>query len=348
MKMKFLKFILFALTILGFVMYYNNIKHQNQVISGETMNTYYQISIRSPHENTLLKNQIKNELQQINAEMSAFDPMSDLSLFNRNTDNGWIDVPVNLSYVLKEAYKIYNQTNGYFDPSIGKLIDIWGFGSNKVQKLPTDEEVKAAKQLVGLNKIEFNKDFRQAKKRNSDITINLSAIAKGYAVDRIVSMLEKLGYTDFIVDIGGEVYAKGSRSKKDSGWNVGVARPDDNQVDNYEYIVKLKDTAVATSGDYRNYFYVDDKRYSHTIDPKTGYPVEHNLASVTVFDKSCMKADALATGIMSMGEEKGLAFANNNRLSVIMFVRTDAGFRPIVSNEAKKLLEKQQEKVNAK
>ena len=154
-------------------------------------------------------------------------------------------------------------------------------------------------------------------------------------------MLENKNYKNFIVEIGGEVKTKGNRSKKEKGWNIGIARPVEGATDIYEYIIKMNNMAVATSGDYRNYFYIDDKKYSHTINPKTGYPVEHNLTSVTVFDAECAKADALATAIMSMGDKKGLTFANNYNIPVIMFVRTEDGFQTLLSNKAQKMLEAQ-------
>lgn len=341
MKTKILKLVLILGVICGAMFYYSRMSGRFQIMSGETMNTYYRITVRDGRGDTLLHNEIKNELQQINNEMSVFENMSDISQFNKNTDSGWIDVPENLAKVLKEAYRVYTLTGGYFDPSVGKLVDLWGFGSSKTYKIPTEEEIAATKKQTGFNKINFSRDFRKARKSSQDVTLNLSAIAKGYAVDRIAGLLEQNGYGDFIVEIGGEVRAKGNRSKKEKGWNVGVAKPESGQEEQYEYIVKLQNSSVATSGDYRNYFYIDDKRYSHTIDPKTGYPVEHNLASVSVFAENCMSADALATGIMSMGEVKGLEFANNNRISAIMFVHTDDGFNVLVSNEAKKMLKQQ-------
>ena len=305
------------------------------------MNTYYRITIRSNNEDTLLHNEIKNELQLINNEMSVFENTSDLSQFNKDKDEGWIDVPETLTDILQKSYNLYVHTNGYFDPSVGKLVDIWGFGKNKNVKIPTKEEIEKVKQDTGFKQISFSKDFRRALKKNKEIQINLSAIAKGYAVDRISKMLENKGYNNFIVEIGGEVRVKGNRAKKEKGWNIGVARPEENSVTSYEYVIKLKNMSVATSGDYRNYFYIDDKKYSHTIDPKTGYPVEHSLSSVTVFDEECTKADALATGIMSMGEKKGLSFANNYNIPVIMFVQTEDGFRTILSNKAKKMIDEQ-------
>jgi len=272
--------------------------------------------------------------------MSVFDSMSDISQFNRNTEEDWIEIPENLSVVLKGSYQIYNLTNGYFDPSIGPLAEIWGFGVNKIHRVPSAEEIKAAKQDVGLNKITFTRDFRKAKKNNLNISLNLSAIAKGYAVDRIAKLLENQGYKNFMVEIGGEIRAKGGRNNKEHGWNIAIARPDSETVQNYAYAVRLSDMSVATSGDYRNYFNIEGKRYSHTIDPKTGYPVEHNLASVTVFDNECMRADALATAIMSMGEVRGIDFANKYKIPVVLFVHSEDGFQTVMSAEGKRLFQK--------
>ena len=340
MKAKVLKIFLISLIAGAAIFYYFYHSQPSQIMTGETMNTYYRIVIRDGHENTLLHNMIKDELLQINKEMSVFDSMSDISQFNQNTEEKWIDIPENLSVVLKASYQIYNQTNGYFDPSIGPLAEIWGFGVNKTHKIPSAEEIKAAKQNVGLDKITFSRDFRKAKKSNLNISLNLSAIAKGYAVDRIAQLLEAQGYQNYIVDIGGEIRTKGGRSNNEAGWNIAIARPDSETVGNYAYAVRLIDMSVATSGDYRNYFDMEGKHYSHTIDPKTGYPVEHNLASVTVFDKECMRADALATGIMSMGEKKGIEFANKHKIPVILFVHSDDGFQTVMSNEGKNLLQK--------
>ena len=339
MKSKIFKIIIILLLICATCVYCSYIRSQNKVITGETMNTYYRIAIRAGQDDSLLHKKIKSELQKINEEMSVFEPMSDISQFNRNTDSGWIDIEAELAEVLKEAHRVYQQTNGNYDPSVDKLIELWGFGTNKVHRIPSQEEIEETKKNIGFNKLTFSKDYRKVKKETPELSLNLSSLAKGYAVDRIVKLLEAEGYKNFIVDIGGEVRAVGNRAKKIKGWNVGVAKPDSEGVNNYEYIVRLQNMSVATSGDYRNYFYIDGKRYSHTINPKTGYPVEYNLASVTVFDKDCMRADALATGIMAMGEVKGLEFANNYRIPVILFVRNENGIQVLISNEGKKFLQ---------
>ncbi len=304
------------------------------------MNTYYRIKIRSPKENNLLHNSIKKELQRINEEMSVFEANSEISLINRDDTGEWIELSPEMSAVMKTAYNIYNKSNGYFDPTVGRLVDLWGFGTSKgTQKTPDDKLIKDTLKTTGFDKIRFSNNFTRVKKTNPETKINLSAIAKGYGVDRIAALLEENGYTDYVVEIGGEVKAKGDRSKESKGWNVAVVTPN-TQTNENAYIVPLKNYAVATSGDYRNFFYYNNKRYSHTISPKTGYPVEHSLASATVFHKNCTTADALATAIMAMGEKQGLNFANDNNLFVILFVREDSNkFKALLSNKAQKELE---------
>ena len=271
--------------------------------------------------------------------MSVFDLTSEISEINKAEANQWIELSEDMQFLLKNSHKIYQMSNGAFDPTTGKLIDLWGFGTTgKIKKIPNEEDIANMLKTTGFDKIQFNKDYSQLKKQDKDIMINLSAIAKGYGVDRLAKLLKSLEYTDFIIEVGGEVVASGNKSKEIKGWNVGVVKPSETTNEN-AFIVTLKDYAVATSGDYRNFFYIGEEKYSHTIDPKTGYPAKNNLLSVTVFHESCMIADGLATAIMSMGEEKGLNFANNNKLAVIMFVKTeDNQIKNIVSQKAQKLI----------
>ena len=168
MKSKIFKSILFVCIVTAIYFYYINTRPPFQILSGETMNTYYRITIRSNQEDTLLHNEIKNELQQINNEMSVFEKTSDLSQFNKNKENGWIDVPETLTDILKTSYNVYMHTNGYFDPSVGKIIDAWGFGKSKNIKIPTEEEIDIIKKDTGFNQIKFSRDFRRASKKNKD------------------------------------------------------------------------------------------------------------------------------------------------------------------------------------
>ena len=340
MKSRLLKYLFFLAAAVTAVVYYIRTRQPYQVMSGETMNTYYRIKIRTDKENNLLHNAIRDELQRINKEMSVFDSSSEISSINNDDSGEWIDLSPEMSEVLKDARKTYVESNGNFDPTVGKLVDLWGFGTTRSSKrVPSDKKIKEALKSTGFDKLRFNGNYTRVKKSIPDVKLNLSALAKGYAVDRVAALLDDNGHTDYIVEIGGEVKARGNRSEESKGWNVAVVEPN---TQNYEnaYVLGLKDFAVATSGDYRNFFYYNDKRYSHTISPKTGYPVEHSLTSATVSHKSCMHADALATAIMAMGERKGPNFANENNLAVVLFVREDNNaFRALLSDEAQKLLE---------
>lgn len=341
MKTRLFKYFSLFIILTAGILYYMHIRSPYQIMAGETMNTYYRIKIRTNKPNNLLHNSVREELQRINEEMSVFDTMSEISQLNRDDSGEWIELSPRLSEVMRDAYRAYNESNGYFDPTVGKLVDLWGFGSSKNKKLPAPEEIKEALKSTGFNKLRFNGDFSRVMKTNPETYTNLSALAKGYAVDRIAKLLAHMGYTDYVVEIGGEVKAAGDRIEGGDGWNIAVVEPN-TEANKNAYVVALKDYAVATSGDYRNFFYYNDKRYSHTISPKDGYPVEHNLASVTVFNASCMHADAMATAIMAMGEKKGLAFANNNNLAAILFVREgDGQFKALVSKKAQKLLEQE-------
>lgn len=336
--MRLLKYFSILIAIIALVFYLGKKTNRYQTMNGETMGTYYSIKIKTDRENNLLHNVVKAELERINNQMSVFDPTSELSLINQFSEKEWIEMSPELSDVMKTSHNIYQISNGNFDPTVGKLIDLWGFGVSSPKKIPTPEEISTVLKYSNFNQLKFSNNFQKIKKNNPHTYINLSAIAKGYGVDRISKLLSKAGYNDYIIEIGGEVVAKGRRDEQTDGWNVGVSKPSENGIEN-AYIVTLKDYAVATSGDYRNFLVFNDKRYSHTISPKTGYPVEHNLASVTVFHKKCMSADAYATALMSMGENKALNFANNNNLAVILFVRdNDNNIKAIISNEAKKII----------
>lgn len=316
--MKFLKYFSILTLIVVLLIYFQFKPKEYIVLSGETMGTYYNIKINSSSDNKSLGMKVKEELAQINSQMSVFDPKSEISQINQAAAGEWIPISKEMSIVLKTARETWKNSDGYFDPTMGKLIDLWGFGVSQQKKNPTDDEIKQVLKYSNFSQIVFSKDYMSVKKLNADTYINLSALAKGYGVDRISNLLESLGYNNFIIDIGGEVRAHGVKNEKTDGWLVGVADP---KTKENAYIVNLKDYSVATSGDYRNFHYMDGKKYSHTISPKNGKPVDHNMTSVTVFNKSCMVADALATAILAMSEEKGIEFINRNNLAVIIFTR---------------------------
>lgn len=335
-----------ALVFAGYFFLFQDNPYQE--INGRAFGTYYNIKIRTDYKNRSLLSKVKTVLDNVNSRMSVFEPGSEINDINEAPAGQLIELSDEMSYLLENTNSVYRLTNGNFDPSVGQLVDLWGFGAGKHKDIPTDQEIKDTLKNVGFNKLIFSADYQTVRKNNSHFNINLSAIAKGYAVDKVAEMLKKEGYKDFVVEIGGEVLASGEKSDQNAGWNIGIARPGkDTAADENAVVIRLHNLAVATSGDYRNYYYKDNKRYSHTISPQTGYPVEHNLASVTVFDKSCMRADAIATGLMVMGEKKAMSFANQQRIPVIMFVHDEKnGSQMLVSKEAQKLLNKYEIKLN--
>ena len=340
--MRFLKYISIA-TICALSIYFVLLRNNlYQEISGKAFGTYYNIKIRTKEKNRELPLKIKKELDNINMEMSVFEPKSEINRINALSAQQKIDISRHMSELLIASQKIHQSTYGYFDPTVAPLVELWGFGTAKQNTTPSSEQIKNVLQHIGLNKIHLSNNNRTLSKSKDNVTLNLSAIAKGYAVDRLASLLHQEGYKNFVIEIGGEVYTAGTKSENIPGWNIGIAQPirENYNVDNAA-IIRLSDMAVATSGDYKNYYYKDNKRYSHTISPHTGYPVAHNLASVTVFDKSCMIADAIATGMMAMGENKALYYANQNKIPAILFVRDNNNeIKMFTSSEGKKLLNK--------
>lgn len=290
--------------------------------TGNIFGTYYNVKIQTRTAVPGLKEEIQKEFALVNQQMSVFEKKSEINKINALDAGEELEISDELALLLNTAQRIYKESGGAFDPTVGKLVNLWGFGVDGKHNIPEDSALKNELKYVGMDNIVLEDNVLTKKK--SGTYLNLSAIAKGYAVDRLAQMFKKRGYNNFLIDIGGEVYASGRKSKKTPGWNIGIAEPSESEKKNHIAFM-LTDMAVATSGDYRNFYYVDGKRYAHTISPKTGYPVEHNLVSATVFAKNCMEADAYATAIMSMGEDKGLTFADKYNLAAILFVRDSNG-----------------------
>ena len=337
-NMKLIRYFSIVLILLVITVYFMQDKVYYQVLRGETMGTTYMIKIRTDKEDNMLHSRIKKELESINKQMSVFEKDSEINSINNAEAGEWIDLSPEMSVLLNDAYKIYRSTKGSFDPTVGKLVDLWGFGANKTEKIPSQEEIDEVLAYSGFNRIKFSDDFSRLKKENSETFMNLSAIAKGYGVDRIADFLKSEGYKNFLVEIGGEIYASGKREKGTSGWNIGIMDP--KVADKNVAVATLKNNAVATSGDYFNYFYSENAKYSHTISMKDGRPVKNNLTAVTVFADSCTYADAYATAFVVMGDKEGLKYANRNKMKVVFFVNNpDGGISVVPSDEAKNILE---------
>lgn len=281
------------------------------VISGKTMGTTYHVKAITKMSETELKEKIEKRLEDINKSMSTFRKDSEISQFNAirsvtekfNISNDFMEVMI-------VAKDIYQKTNGAWDGTIYPLIKLWGFGGGKIiQNVPNDEDIKRLLNDVGFHFIHISEE-KYLKKDNENVMLDLASIAKGYGVDQIAVLLEKNGIKNFIVEIGGEVFAMGVK-KDQTPWMVGINMPQKTASPDEIYKkVILKNQAMATSGDYRNFFEINGKRYSHILDPKTGYPVSNGVVSATVIADSCTYADGLATALMVMGPEKGVALVN--------------------------------------
>jgi thiamine biosynthesis lipoprotein len=266
------------------------------------MGTTYMIKISQASLNqkelTELKLKVEQLLLEINNQMSTWDPQSFISRFNQSSELSWWEMPDKFQKVFYAAYEVYQKSEGAFDPTVMPLVNFWGFGPDKTKK--TDSPLLLMS-FVGMDKLDFKEN--RLRKKQAQVALDFSAIAKGFGVDEVADLLINNNLNNFFVEIGGEVVVRGQNEKR--GWRVGIEDP---LLAEKLIILEIGDNAVATSGDYRNFRQENGKRFSHTIDPKKGAPVEHSLASVSVVHKSCMMADALATAIMVMGKEKGLAW----------------------------------------
>lgn len=299
-----------------------------ETISGQTMGTVYAIravvSPDQPNQLLALQDEIDAALVEINRQMSTYDPRSELSAVNQAPAGQWVTVSAELVQLLETARQISDQTQGAFDVTVGPVVNLWHFGPDKERKeFPTDEEIAAALKLVGYQQLETQVDPPAVRKPHDATYVDLSAIAKGYGVDEICRLLEEHGLRQYMVEIGGEVRTAG-RKPNGQPWNIAIETPSD-EGRRIETIVGLTDQALATSGDYRNFFLHEGRRYSHTIDPQTGRPVEHDLASVSVLHAQCALADAYATALLVLGPDQGYNLAQEQGLAAYFQTRAADG-----------------------
>ena len=298
---------------------------QFHTFSGPTMGSWYHVKIQSLPE-TLTENDVKQaidaELNDVNQKMSTYRQDSELSLFNRAPVGEPYSLSAATRQVLTIALEIYQASGGAFDVTVGPLVNLWGFGPEKKEdSIPDAAEISRLLELVGSDALRL--EGEQAI-RNRAVSVDLSAIAKGYAVDRVAKRLEHLGIIRYMVEVGGEIRV-GAEKRSGDAWNIAIEEPI-TEARAIQKVLGLRSVAVATSGDYRNFYEIDDRRYSHTIDPRSGEPVSHKLASVTVIHPSCAYADAYATALTVLGPEEGLKLAEKLNLAVYLLVKTPSGF----------------------
>ncbi len=299
-------------------------------LNGTTMGTQYAITVadRGNRDSSVLKSEIETLLGVINATMSTYDSTSELSKLNKNASSDWISISDNLYTVLQTAVSVGVDSGGAFDVTVGALVNLWGFGPARgVPVVPDGDTLANARARVGVHMFELQERPRALRKRHPDVYVDLSAIVKGYAVDRVATLLQSKGHNNYLVDIGGELRAQG-RNPKGQEWTIGIEGPaNGGRVIAIGRTIVLRNAGLASSGNYRNYFERDGVRYGHTIDPRTGAPVQHNLAAVTVLDETTMLADAWATALMSLGFEAGRRVAEEHGLSVYFIVTEGEGSR---------------------
>lgn len=306
-------------------------------LDGKTMGTYYSVKYMpgeikiNPEE---IQKGIDKHLLDVNQQMSTYMPDSELSRFNHSRE---INVPFKVSHgvtkVIQEAIRINHLTEGGLDITVGPLVNLWGFGpEGRPDRIPDKEELEKRRAWTGIEKLRVQNGALI--KDIPELYIDLSSIAKGYGVDVVAEYLESQHIENYMVDIGGEVRTRG-KNGQDRPWRIAIEKPSAGLEQSVQEIIEPGNMAIATSGDYRNYFEENGVRYSHTIDPKTGEPIKHNLASITVIAVSCMTADGLSTGLGVMGPEKGMALANQLNIPVFMIVKTEQGFEERYSDAFK-------------
>ena len=297
-------------------------------VSGRTMGTTYNVKYRpTPNTPTVKDLQIEVDtlLAEINHTMSTYDPESELSRFNRLRTTEWVPASASLRDVLKAALEIGAQSDGAFDITVGPLVNLWGFGPDvHPDRIPLDRDIAAARMRSGLDKITLNESQPAIRKHHPDMFLDLSGIAKGYGVDRVAELMTAHGIDHYMVEIGGEIRVRGLK-ERDTPWRIAIEKPLAGER-SVHTMLALSDIALATSGNYRNFFEIAGRRYSHTIDPTTGWPIDNHLVSVTVLADTSMRADAWATAFQVLGPERGMAIAERINLPVLFVIERDGQF----------------------
>ncbi|NND81622.1 MAG: FAD:protein FMN transferase [Gammaproteobacteria bacterium] len=283
------------------------------------MGTDFRITVILPAEREPqpLLDLLTNRLQQIEQRMSTYIDDSEVSRFNRAAAGQPVTLSDDTANVVRQAQDIAKLSGGYFDITVAALVNAWGFGPDgAITVRPEAELLEGLRASVGYSHLKLDGD--QLSKTIDGVTIDLSAIAKGYAVDELSKLLAQQRVTDYLIDIGGELKARGVNIDRQL-WRVGIERPE--MLGGIAKVVELDSLAIATSGDYRNFLEIDGERFSHTIDPLTASPVLHRLALVSVLAEQASEADALATALLAMGEDKARRFAKQHELSVYLVIR---------------------------
>jgi thiamine biosynthesis lipoprotein len=308
---------------------------------GEALGTTFKVSIVEPAaslDTDALEADIVAALARVDALASTWRDDSELATLNAADSTDWIDVSDAFCSALADSWAISRVSGGAFDATIGPLVNLWGFGPNgRVVVPPTDAAIGDAMQHVGYDKVELDCDNARVRKSDPLVYVDLSGWAKGYAVDEVAEVLAGRQLANFLVEVGGEMRVSGHNSEARK-WAVAIEAPSTSERVP-QSIIRITDTGVATSGDYRNYFEYDGVTYSHTIDPRTGRPVTHDLAAVTILQASSAFADAMATALLVLGPHDGPELAEELGIAAYFLIRAESGIEEITTNAFEAVLD---------
>ncbi len=295
------------------------------------MGTSYSVKLVAPVETSRLDEtatNIRARLEELDERLSTFRETSEVSRFNADPGTDWFAVSAETVFILRQGIEVSALSGGAFDMTVGPLVDLWGFGPvGEPTRVPAQVEIDALLASTGYELLQIRASPPAVRRTRPGVQIDLSAIAKGYAVDELTVVLDNAGVGAYLVEIGGEVRARGVKMDG-TAWRIAVESPVAG-TRLVQSVVRLRDVAIATSGDYRNFFEHDGKRYSHMIDPRTGRPIAHDLGAVSVISGSAMYADAWATALLVLGPERGLETARREGLAANLIIRTDEGVKEI-------------------
>jgi thiamine biosynthesis lipoprotein len=302
-------------------------------LGGRTMGTTFSVKLVAPTDTPSrddLSQQIHATLERVENLTSTYLVHSELSNLNSNRSTEWIEVTPELCGVIEQAVEVSRRTDGAFDITVGPLVNLWGFGPDGVVlEPPAPSDVSAAMSRVGYSHLHTDCSVPAVRKDIRDLYLDLSGWAKGFAVDEVATLLDGHALENYLVEIGGELRARGHNADEFK-WSIAIEKPAfDERAP--QTILRLTDCSVATSGDYRNYFAYEGIRYSHTIDARSGKPVSHALAAVTVIDDSAAFADAMATALLVLGPEAGPALAEQLELAAYFLVRGENGIEQVTT-----------------
>jgi len=296
---------------------------------GKAQGTTYHVTLEVPEHLTAadVQQQLEKRLAEIDKSLSTYRPDSEISRFNQQSTGESLTVSDDFIKVIEISQYVFQNSNGAFDLTVKPLIDLWGFGSKvslkHFESVPADADIQKAIRELNFAALSIKGNTIT---KSSLITIDVNGVAQGYSVDALHQLLKNMGVLNYMIELGGEIATHGHNPKGKS-WHIGIDWPESSSNKRVYSTLLLNDNFVSTSGDYRDYYEIKGKRYSHTIDPRTGKPVEHRLASVTVLASSVALADAWCTAFMVLGDNVGFELANKMNMPAYFIYRSDQGFQ---------------------